>query len=77
MAVALVAGWIFGVNPLTVLGLLSGAGGPPAQVQQAPAQRPPADDTLARFVSTVLASTEDVWTAQFRAAGGACMVLRN
>ena len=70
--IALVGGWILGINPLTLLGALGGGGavsGPP-QVQQAPAQRPPADDKAAAFVSTVLASTEDVWGAQFRAAGG-------
>ena len=68
IAIALVAGWVFGINPLTVLGLLSG-GGSPAQVQQAPAGKPPADDPMARFVSTVLADTEDVWRAQFQAMG--------
>ena len=68
IVIALLGGWLLGINPLTLLGLLSGAGGPPAQVQQAPAQRPPADDTLARFVSTVLADTEDVWHGVFRQA---------
>jgi uncharacterized protein len=74
IAVALVAGWIFGINPLTVLGLLSGGdgGGVPAAVQQpaGPAQRPPAQDASARFVATVLADTEDVWSAVFQAGGG-------
>ena len=37
IAVALVAGWIFGINPLTVLGLLSGGGSPAPVQQQAPA----------------------------------------
>lgn len=69
IAIALVAGWVFGINPLTVLGLLSGGGGPAPVQQQAPAGRPPADDQMARFVSTVLADTEDVWRAQFRAMG--------
>ena len=68
IVVALVGGWALGINPMTILGLLSG--GSPAQVQQAPAQRPPADDTMARFVSTVLADTEDVWTDVFRQQGG-------
>lgn len=71
VAIALVAGWVFGINPLTVLGLLSGGGGASTgQVQQAPATRPPADDKMARFVSTVLADTEDVWRAQFKQMGG-------
>jgi uncharacterized protein len=68
IAVALVAGWIFGINPLTILGALSGDGMPVA-TQQAPATRPPADDQMARFVSTVLADTEDVWREQFRQMG--------
>ncbi len=68
VAVALVAGWIFGINPLTVLGLL-GDGGPPGSTQQAPAGRPPADDRMAAFVSTVLADTEDVWREQFKTLG--------
>jgi len=70
VAIALVAGWVFGINPLTVLGLLSGGGGPAPQAQQAPAQRPPANDKLAQFVSVVLADTEDVWREQFKQMGG-------
>jgi predicted metalloprotease len=72
IVVALVAGWIFGINPLTVLGILSGGGGPvdaPA-VQQAPAHAPPPGDVTAHFVSTVLADTEDVWGNVLQQAGG-------
>jgi predicted metalloprotease len=70
IVVALLGGWIFGINPLTILSLLSG-GSPPAQVQQqAPAHPPPADDHMAKFVSTVLADTEDAWKDIF-AKGGA------
>jgi predicted metalloprotease len=43
----------------------------PPQVQQQPGRSPPANDQVAAFVSTVLASTEDVWAQQFRTAGGA------
>lgn len=69
IVIALVGGWVFGINPLTILNLLSG-GAPPAQVQQqAPAHRPPADDRMAKFVSTVLADTEDVWTDVFTRGG--------
>jgi predicted metalloprotease len=71
IVIALVGGWVLGINPLTLLGALSGGGGMPPAAQQAPAQAPPANDKVASFVSTVLASTEDVWNAQFRAAGGA------
>jgi predicted metalloprotease len=70
IVVALVGGWIFGINPMTILSLLSG-GTPTAQVQQGPAQRPPADDRMASFVSTVLADTEDVWKDVFAKGGGA------
>ncbi len=70
IVVALVGGWMFGINPLTILSLLSG-GSPTAQVQQqpGPAQRPPADDRMAKFVSTVLADTEDVWKNVFTKGG--------
>ena len=70
IVVALVGGWMFGINPLTILGMLSGGGAPTAQVQQqTPAHRPPADDRMAAFVSTVLADTEDVWKAVFSKGG--------
>ena len=71
IAVALVAGWIFGINPLTVLGLLGGDSGAPTE-QSAPvgqAPQPPANDAQAKFVSQVLRSTEVVWSDVFRAAG--------
>lgn len=68
IAVALLAGWIFGINPLTVLGLLSG-GGAPVSTQQAPAQAPPQGDAMATFVSKVLRDTEIVWTGVFQANG--------
>jgi predicted metalloprotease len=67
VAIAVIAGWLFGINPLQILGLMSG-GAP--QTQQAPAgHAPPANDQMARFVSVVLADTEDVWTAKFKQAG--------
>ena len=69
IVVALVGGWMFGINPLTILSMLSGGGAPTAQVQQGPAQRPPADDRMAAFVSTVLADTEDVWKDVFTKGG--------
>ncbi|MDM0037773.1 neutral zinc metallopeptidase [Variovorax sp. J22G21] len=70
VAVALIAGWVFGINPLTVLGLLTGGGDPAPQVQQGPAPKPPANDREAAFVSTVLKNTEVVWTAIFRQNNG-------
>jgi len=70
IVIALLGGWVLGINPLTILNALSGGGAPTAQVQQAPAQRPPADDKMAKFVSTVLADTEDVWGEVFSKGGG-------
>jgi predicted metalloprotease len=69
VAIALVAGWIFGINPLTVLGLLSGGGAPTTQSAPGPVTKPPAGDPQAKFVSQVLRSTEVVWTDVFRAGG--------
>jgi len=71
VVVALVAGWIFGVNPLQILGLMSGGGSGGGQVvqQQGPAPAPPPGDAQARFVSQVLHSTEVVWTDVFRESG--------
>lgn len=68
IVVALVASWVLGVNPITMLNLLSGSGAP--QTQSAPAHQPPANDVDARFVSVVLADTEDVWQDIFKQAGG-------
>ena len=70
IVIAVLAGWIFGINPLTVLGLLSG--GSPAEVVQAPAGAappPPASDRAAAFVSTVLRDTELVWGKMFEGSG--------
>jgi predicted metalloprotease len=78
VVVALVAGAIFGVNPLTILGLMSGGGGQ-VQTQQVPTQaqaprparpHPPQEEQMKAFVATVLADTEDVWTQIFQARGG-------
>lgn len=65
IVVALVAGWIFGINPLTLLGVLDGGSPPGAQVS-GPAPAPPAGDAQAQFVAVVLGSTEDVWTKVFQ-----------
>jgi predicted metalloprotease len=72
IALALIGGWIFHVNPLVILGLMSGDGASSSSVQNAadqPARRPPADDPQAKFVSQVLRSTETVWTIAFQERG--------
>ncbi|HQQ71151.1 MAG TPA: neutral zinc metallopeptidase, partial [Alicycliphilus sp.] len=65
VVLALIGWGVFGINPLTTIGVLSGGGAP--QVQ--PAHRPAGNDRQAAFVSTVLASTEDVWTQIFQQGG--------
>jgi uncharacterized protein len=67
IVIALLASWAFGINPMTVLGLLDGGGGQPVQRSE-PAQSHPTDPA-GRFVSTVLADTEDVWGAYFQRTG--------
>jgi predicted metalloprotease len=68
---------IFGINPLSLLGMLEG-GGP--VVQQAPTQAPTpaqtqssaeraAKDPTFDFVRRVTGDTEDVWTALFKQMG--------
>src|SRR5689334_3794654 len=68
IVVALVGGWLFGVNPLQILGLLSGGGGFQSSTADS-GQAPPADDAQAKFVSQVLRSTETVWTTAFQERG--------
>ncbi|MEO7496300.1 MAG: neutral zinc metallopeptidase [Massilia sp.] len=71
VAIALIGSYFLGISPGAMLDLLSGGGGnAPAQVQQAPATTPRAEDRDTKFVRTVLAYTEDVWGTVLREAGG-------
>ncbi|WP_349740674.1 KPN_02809 family neutral zinc metallopeptidase [Roseateles cavernae] len=67
IVIALLASWAFGINPMTVLGLLDGGGAglpQPAESRDAvPAAKP--QDPAGRFVAVVLADTEDVWGQYF------------
>lgn len=66
--VLLLVAMYFGVDPSVILNQVSGPG--PAAVEQAPpASKPPAEDQLAKFVSVVLADTEDTWHEMFKRAG--------
>ncbi len=70
IVVALLASWLFGINPATMLGILEGvedAGAPTAE-RQAQGQRGPIADEGGQFVAVMLASTEDVWRDIFRQA---------
>ena len=67
IVIALLASWAFGINPMTVLGLLDGGGAglpqPAESRDAAPAAKP--QDPAGRFVAVVLADTEDVWGQYF------------
>ncbi len=71
IVIALIAGWIFGINPMTLIGMFGGMGGETAQVAPAPGPvaKAPAGDPQAKFVSQVLRSTEVVWGEVFRQSG--------
>jgi uncharacterized protein len=71
LAIALIGGYVFGIDPGVILGLLQGnptvSQSRPESGQPAP--HPPANDQQAQFVARVLGSTEDAWTAIFNQAG--------
>ena len=71
IVLALIGSAVFGVNPLTMIDMLSGGGGGavPVQQTQTQTQATPANDKQTRFVKVVLADTEDVWTQIFAAKG--------
>ncbi len=73
IAVAFIAAWIFGINPMTILGFLGGAGDlMPSQTQSAPSNSTPTGrpaDEMGQFVAAVLGGTEDAWGAVFRQGG--------
>ena len=73
VVIALAAWGTFGINPLTVLSMLSGGSGPVVQAPAQPSGKAPnaaTEDHMTKFVRTVLADTEDTWAKVF-AAGGA------
>jgi predicted metalloprotease len=72
VAVALIAGWVFGVNPLQILGLLSGGTSSiQAPTSDQPAQQASSADPQVKFVKQILRSTEQVWTSAFQERGQA------
>lgn len=65
VVLALAASYFLGINPSTVLNMVSQS----PSASQAPAHKPPKDDQEARFVSKVLADTEDTWSEVFSRNG--------
>lgn len=66
--VAAAAAYFFDIDPNLIMRLLGG-GESTMTESSAPAQQIPANDKLAKFVSVVLADTEDVWRERFEAMG--------
>jgi len=64
IVIALIGSYFFGIDPSVILG---GGGGSAPVAQEAGPATAPANDRQTRFVKTVLADTEDVWTEIFRA----------
>ncbi|TCV90796.1 KPN_02809 family neutral zinc metallopeptidase [Sulfurirhabdus autotrophica] len=64
---ALAGSYFFGINPSTLLGLVSNVTQPSPRSAQS--HKPPANDEMAIFVSKVLADTEDTWHTVFAEAG--------
>jgi predicted metalloprotease len=69
IGIALVGGWLLGINPLQILSVLSGASISSAPTAPAPPVASGAEDADKRFVSQILRSTEVVWSDVFQAAG--------
>jgi len=71
IVVALVASYFLGIDPRVVMSVLGGMdSGAPVQVEAPAAPAPKPADDIGRFVSVVLADTEDTWRAAFKEAGG-------
>ncbi|RZJ02185.1 MAG: metalloprotease [Rubrivivax sp.] len=66
VVVALIASWVLGINPLTLLGALDGGSGSAVRESAEDSQ---AQDPGYRFVKVVLGDTEDVWGAYFKGRG--------
>jgi hypothetical protein len=71
LVVILLVGWFFGVDPTALLSQLDGGSVGSGYEQPANTTPIPQDDEGAQFVSTVLADTEDTWSAVFKQEGAA------
>ena len=80
LIILVIVGMLFGINPLEMLGLLSGGDGGGGTVQQAPQTAPPGygpqggtgattADVNKDFSAAILGDTEDVWGAIFQHNG--------
>lgn len=68
VVLVLIISFLFGQNPLQLLGLLSGGGGTSMSLPQA-YQPSPEENQAADFVSVILADMEDTWPSLLRPMG--------
>jgi uncharacterized protein len=66
IVIAAIAYFVFGINPITTMGMLGGGSSEP--VQQAPVGGN-ANDPLKKFARVVMADTEDAWVQVFKEQG--------
>jgi predicted metalloprotease len=69
IVIALVAAYFLGINPLTLLGALTGVDSGHSVSQSHTQSLSPEEVEMGRFVSTVLADTEDTWHSIFKQNG--------
>ncbi len=72
IVLAFAASYFLGINPMTVLSILSGGGSSSGSMQEERAgapKKPRANDSESKLVSVVLADTEDVWNKEFSNLG--------
>jgi predicted metalloprotease len=66
--IVLLVSWLTGTNPLSLLQVTGGLPGGQPDAGMEPGTPPP-DDEQSRFIRTILADLEDVWTATFQKSG--------
>ena len=72
IVVLLIVAWLFGINPLALLGggdVISTGPSPQGQPRAPAGAQTGATSEMRDFVATVLADTEDTWSQIFQAAG--------
>lgn len=69
LVIALIIGWVTGVNPLQILGLMGGQQGGQVTAPTPEQDAANAADPRRKFVAAILGDTEDVWGKLFSASG--------
>lgn len=69
IAIIVVAGLLFGVNPIEILSVLDGSSSGFSATSSQPTSPISSSDPQVRFVRSILGSTEDVWGGYFQRMG--------